>query len=261
MGITVTTDADGNRIIKVFQGKALISEQVTTVKPTSNVPISEQDEKIVSVENSVFCLRNYKDDFIQSSILRSNEYFGAGELKVMSSYLNENSVVLDIGANIGNHTLYFANECNVKKIYAFEPVPYTYNLLKQNIKLNKLEDRVETYCCGVSDKITNGTINTYDLKNLGGTRLKQCDEGDIKLVTLDSLNIKEKIDFIKIDVETMDYEVLNGAKKTIKKSMPVIEIESFDQELKKTDALLKLLGYKVAHEFKSCCEYIYVPDD
>ena len=45
----------------------------------------------------------------------------------------------------GNHTLFFCNECRAKKVYAFEPVKKTYKILKRNIVLNQLQDKVITY--------------------------------------------------------------------------------------------------------------------
>lgn len=259
--IKMYKDENNNEILQIFSGDTLISKKVTKLIPDSVVSLNEQKPEIIEVENSKFYLLNYEDDFIQSCIWHNHRYFSDTELNVMKNYLNEDSVVVDIGANIGNHTLYFANECNVKKIYAYEPVPYTFKLLQKNIQINHIEDKVTAQCIGFADTITQGAIKTYDLKNLGGTRLKPYKNGDIKLVTLDSLNISDKIDFIKIDVEAMDYQVLCGAEQTIKKHKPIIEIESFDDDRKNSDPFLKKLGYKVAQEFRNVCEYIYVPSD
>ena len=138
------------------------------------------------------------------------------------------------------------NVCNVKKIYAFEPVPYTYGILKKNIELNNLQDRVLLRNAGFSDRVLKGSINSYDTMNLGGTRITDACGGKIELVTLDSLKLTVKTDFIKIDVEGMDYKVLCGAEETIKRDKPVIMIESFNEDFKNTDPLLKSFGYKMA---------------
>ena len=255
----VKRDNEGNQTVYIYNDNGeVISEQVTKANPISDIPVVDKKDKIIQIQNSLFYLPNYDECLVQKCIYGANDYFSKKELITMGSYMNEDSFVIDIGANIGNHTLFFANECHVRKIYAFEPVPYTYEILAKNIEINHLENRVSTFCMGMSDSVTGAVIKLYDLKNLGGTRLKPAETGGIKLVTLDSLNIDEKIDFIKIDVEAMDNEVLHGSKETITKYKPVICIESFDAEYKETKAFLEGLGYKLEHELP-CCEYIFIP--
>ena len=256
METKITHDEQGNQILNIYFHGNLISQQIKKVHPDSEIPMPAEEEKILKVSNSLFYLPNYKDDLIQGIISGTNNYFSFGELKVMGSYLDKNSVVVDAGANIGNHTLYFANECNVKKIYAFEPVPYTYKILAKNIEINNLGERVEAICAGLSDKVTSGAIKTCDLKNLGGTNIMPYENGGMKLITLDSMKIKEKIDFIKIDVERMDYETLCGAKETILRDKPTIAIESFREEYAKTEPFLKDLGYEMAEDLGNF-EYIF----
>ena len=259
MKADVKRDNEGNQTVYIYNDEGeVISEQVTRVNPVSDIPVLDKKDKIIQIQNSLFYLPNYDECFLQKCIYNANDYFGKKELIAMGSYMNEDSFVIDIGANIGNHTLYFANECHVRKIYAFEPVPYTYEVLVKNIEINRLENKVSTFCMGMSDSVTDAVIKIYDLKNIGGTRLKPAETGGIKLVTLDSLNIDEKIDFIKIDVETMDREVLHGSKETIIKYKPVVCVESFDSEYKETKAFLESLGYKLEHELP-CCEYIFIP--
>ena len=253
-------DEHGNKILDIYSDDKLISHQVRKSVPDSEIEVISEEDNTVKVGNSLFYLPNYKDDLIQGLINESRHYFSNHELIEAGYYLTPDSVVVDAGANIGNHTLYFANECKVKKIYAFEPVPYTYKILKKNIELNNLQNKVLLRNAGLSDKILKGSISSYDTKNLGGTRITDAGGGKIELITLDSLNITVKIDFIKIDVESMDYKVLCGAKKTILRDKPVIMIESFDTEFKDTDGLLKELGYKMKKELGNC-EYIYTPDE
>ena len=56
----------------------------------------------------------------------------------------------------------------------------------------------------------------------------------------------------------MDYQLLKGAEKTIKKNMPVINIESFPSEFEKSDPFLRKIGYKLTKKL-SDCEFIYTP--
>jgi len=266
MFLKIERDQYGFQKTTVYDGNMkLISEQVSQTNQAlatgyqilnSDIKLDKK-RKIVQVRNSTFYIPNYKKDLIQGCILDGN-YFDIMNLDKMGKFLNKDSVVLDIGANIGNHTLYFANECHVKKIYSFEPITETFKILKKNIKLNNLEDRVTIQNVGLSNENTTGAIASFDEYNIGGTRLKHDNDGDIKLITVDSLNIKEKIDFIKIDVEAMDDKVVLGAAETIRKNLPVIAIESFAEEWEITKPFLEKLGYKVEEEL-SCCEYILTP--
>ena len=258
MNIKTNVCKNGDKIISVYDNDILISQQITNTAVLSDLPEQQAENKIIQVMNSKFFLPYYKQDFVEKCIA-AGEYFDLQNLKAVGDYLDKNSVVIDIGANIGNHTLFFANECHVKKIYAFEPIRTVYDVLIENIKINKLEKIVDARCIGLSDVNSKASIKMYDLKNFGGTHIKENPEGEIELVKLDSLNIKEKIDLIKIDVEQMDYEVLCGAKETILRDKPIIYVESFDTEFPNTNTFLCELGYEIAQAFKACCEYIYTP--
>ena len=251
-------DENGNQITYVYCDNRVISKQVKKAVPDSEVNMPLKKEHIINVGKSVFYLPNYEVDLIQGCINGNRNYFSLNELVAAREYLTPDSVVVDAGANIGNHTLYFANECNVKKIYAFEPVPYTFRILKRNIELNNLQGRVLLRNAGLSDRIMKGAVGSYDTCNLGGTRITDAFGGKIELVTLDSLQLTIKIDFLKIDVEGMDYKMLCGAKETILRDMPVIMIESFDEDFKNTDPLLKSFGYEIAKNLGNA-EYLYVP--
>lgn len=232
-------------------------------------PLSDKDlfkdykkkRKTVDIHNSKFYLPNYDIDLIQKWMYSTHSYFEEDFLKSLDDYLDNNAVIIDIGANIGNHTLFWANEKNAKKIYAIEPVPYIFKILKKNIKINNLEDRVKLYNVGLADKKCQGEIKSFCKQNLGGTTLKVLQSNTqftIPMRTLDSLNIKEeKIDLIKIDVEGMDYEVLKGAESTVKKHKPLILTESFPNSFDKSNAFLTELGYKLEKDLGSY-EYLYI---
>ncbi len=241
---------------------------ITSLLDNENNPISKKNlfvydnnDKIVNIKNSKFYLPNFDIDLIQGGLSRSTYYFEQDFLEKLDNYLKEDSIIIDIGANIGNHTLYWANERRAKKIYAFEPIPHTFGILKKNIEINQLEDRVILNNVGLSDQKGMGEVKTFCKQNLGGTRLKKLQSDTpytIPLRTLDSFNIKEDtIDLIKIDVEGMDNEVLLGASKTIRKYKPIIMIESFPDSFEKSDALLKDFGYTKEQDFGSF-EYLYI---
>ncbi len=160
----------------------------------------------------------------------------------------KNPTILDVGACIGMYSICYSKIYKNSTIYSYEPVKKNYKELKKNILLNNLKN-IYINNIGLSDKKKNIKIGIPD-KKIHLRYSKNINDGLfsifsnkkkylVKLITLDSFikekNIK-KIDFIKIDVEGAEYQVLKGAKKTIKKFKPIIQLEYND--------LTKKLGKK-----------------
>ena len=217
---------------------------------------SNKSKEIYDIKNSKFCLPMKTNDLIQSCIYNSKNYWDAGLLAKVDKILKNEAVILDIGANIGNHTLYWAKERNAKKIYSFEPYPYSYRILQKNVEINDLENIVTTCPFGISDKEAKGSVVTFCPTNIGGLKFENDVNGDFDFKPLDSLNIKEKIDLIKIDVEGAELEVLNGGIETIKRNRPIIIIETFDKK-ETIEKLLYSIGYEFYDDNRAMCDYIY----
>lgn len=205
-------------------------------------------------EKISFFLPNNKD-FIQQRIIGNLNFYEIDILKAMEKYIDSNSVVVDVGSNIGNHVLYFGKILKAKKVYAFEPINDTFNILKKNVELNGLTPKVKIYNIALGSKTCNGIIN-YDgslRNNLGGTSITENKNGQIKIEKLDNVIINEKkIDFIKIDVE-----VLKGASLIIQKYKPTIWIESFGENITQIKKILFSSGYILKEEF-SGFNYLFV---
>lgn len=177
------------------------------------------------------------------------------------------SACLDIGANIGNHTIFFSKI--FKKVYAFEPHPDNFDLLNINTKkiknieifnfglsnknelmpLIREEEQEHTSCKLVKKKDLKK--NKYIEKNL--VKLKKFD--DIYKVILKN----EKISFIKLDVEYHEEFVLEGMKRVLKKYSPIICFEQHpnqfflknNQYSSTTVNILKEQGYNYFYELES----------
>jgi len=126
-------------------------------------------------------------------------------------------VVVDIGANICDTSIYFALR-GAKHVYAFEPYPYSYNIAKRNIRLNHLEDKITLLNegCGKSGFVTI----KEDYENTGGTDLKNFKEGKkIRIESLDEIvkRFKLKHAALKVDCEGCEYDlILNASDKALK---------------------------------------------
>lgn len=276
---TFDEDKDGNQMQdkKIFQyycdliGHIEQIEQKLSLYNQCNYDLKgdiEQIEKKLSLYNDIVVINgvkvfvpNYPLDWIQKTIVNSGNFYEINYLKSVDKYLNKDSIILDIGANIGNHTLYWSKITNAKKIYSFEPVDITFSILKKNIEINKLENKVVLNNIGLCDKDIKANAEKYDINNIGETPLKEESDGSFTLTTLDNYiknNFKEeKIDFIKIDTEGFEYKILLGARETIKKYKPMICTEIFSDKFNDTNDLLEKYGYKLKEKVKSD-NYLYV---
>lgn len=193
-------------------------------------------------------------DLIQMEIARDNDYFAWEALYKLKKYVQEGASILDIGANIGNHTVFFAKECRASKIYSFEPQKDVFELLKENIRLNRLEDVCTPYNLALGKASGNASIAVYDANNCGGTSLTMSGVGDIPVSSLDSMRFSD-IDLIKIDVEGFEYDVLEGSKETLERENPLIFIELWEDNFVRVNHLLNTYGYVIKDII--CGDYLY----
>lgn len=214
-----------------------------------------------------FYLPYVKTDSIQRYIYKNKNYYECENLEFICHQWNngeigisiENNVVLDIGANIGNHTLYFLNECNAEKIYCFEPVKDTFRILIKNIAINNLSNKVYLNNVGVGSNSGKAKVSSYDMSNIGGTTIEMSDDGNIDVVAIDDLNITGDIRMVKIDVEGFEVSALNGMMKTIKKHKPYLSIEIRNRNKGMIFSLLSELGYNhiLLDQEKDYADYLF----
>lgn len=140
-----------------------------------------------------------------------------------------------MGANIGNHTLYFGKLENCTKIVAFEPNPHALRILKINILLNHLDQKIELHDIALGAKSTVETI-TFSAGNLGRALIvhgSQTSAGpehaQVQVKKGDDILKDAKVDFIKIDVEGFEMQVLKGLEKTIKRCRPTLFVEVWQE--------------------------------
>lgn len=207
----------------------------------SHLVIPESD-RIVSINNYKMYvhLDNNKgrDGFTQELIYGNN--YEEATTNIFKGFIKQGSIVVDIGANVGYFTLLSSLVVGDKgKVYAFEPEPKNYQLMLQNIKLNKLSNIVAENKA-VSDK--NGSIEFFvDEVESGGNSIFQnaVQYGDkdlshsiqIETVSIDKyFSNNEVIDFIKIDVQGAETLVLDGMRDIVKRNdniKMVIEIAPY----------------------------------
>ena len=137
-------------------------------------------------------------------------------------------VIFDIGAYLGDSAIFFANYVKDKgKVYAFEPIKPNYNQLKNNIEFNSLSDIIQIENIGISNR--SGTLKGVTSDEGGPWSFLGEERGDIdvEVTTIDefvkSNNVKD-VDYIKIDVEGLEKEVIEGATETIRNKKPKLAV-------------------------------------
>jgi FkbM family methyltransferase len=176
-------------------------------------------------------------DGIQGS-LYNGKFWEEEELDKISKYIKPGSVILDIGANIGNHAIYFDKFVSPKTVYVIEPLSRAITLMLQNIALTYSHTiNVDHVGIALSDKECYTIPYYFYENNMGATEFKEITVEEAKALNLDLNNCGVKtvpgdsifenltVDFIKMDVENMELKALEGLKNTIKKNRPIIFIE------------------------------------
>jgi FkbM family methyltransferase len=138
-------------------------------------------------------------------------------------------VFVDVGANIGTSSLTALVAHGFRAAIAVEPDPDNVRLLRSNIALNGLQDRITTRCCAVSDRPGKGWL-IRNARNSGGHRLGPRDHGsgaEVELTTLDRLLDEVRVDpgevgLIWVDVQGHERQVLEGARRTLEAAPPVV---------------------------------------
>lgn len=150
------------------------------------------------------------------------------ELDLLGKYTNQDDTILDVGANIGSHTIFFAKKAFRGMVIAFEPQRLSFQMLCTNVTLNALTN-VHTHQIALGDYkglISVPLISPYSKFNFGGLRLENYIEGEqTPLLEIDSMDFN-RVNLIKLDVERMEVKVLKGAQRTIKKFRPILYIEN-----------------------------------
>ncbi len=159
--------------------------------------------------------------------------FSEGEVEMFRQLVRPGDTVLDVGANIGAHTLFFARQVGPKgAIYALEPQRVVFQTLCANMALNSVTN---VWClpCAAGAEPGETTVPRGDYTqsgNFGGVSVGGSAQGErVPVVTVDGLNLPA-CRLIKIDVEGAEEHVLRGAVQTIERLRPVLYVENDRKE-------------------------------
>ena len=203
-------------------------------------------------KDSQTILVNPNDEYISRSIMMMGEW-EPHIRTILSKFVKPGMHVMDIGANIGTHTLLISKLVGDEgKVYAFEPCKLNHDILFQNLVINKCKNTV-LYKYGLGEKksemyIESRWTQSQKKDNYGAVTLQQSstslEDECISILSLDDLEL-EKLDFIKIDAEGMEDKILLGGKQTLTKCKPVFIIEIHSQDVPRVKQLVENLNYKL----------------
>lgn len=166
------------------------------------------------------------EDHIYHWLEREQRFYEHDMLRFLAALVPSGGLVVDVGANIGNHTVWFAGVMGCR-VRAFEPVPALCAVLAHNVAQNQLDARVRVEPYGVGRRRGRAEISVWDRANSGATSLELRGAGGaVHVVALDDLEWDQPVDLLKIDVEGMEADVLAGALGIIRRHRPMLAIEA-----------------------------------
>jgi FkbM family methyltransferase len=187
-------------------------------------------------------LLNLMGDFV--GIVVKNQYN-------INSDLIRGKVVFDCGSHNGVFSIY-SSIFSPSRIYSFEPVRNTYEILKKNVELNRLQKKMVLTNSAVGEKNEEGKI-FFDKIADGSASLnkKMSHYENVKIISLDwfsKFNKVGKVGIIKMDIEGNEKEALNGAKRIISKYKPILTFSAYHKPSDKV--ILPKIVKKIRGDYK-----------
>lgn len=180
-------------------------------------------------------IRLYLDRFDSRFIpieIMNFKHFDPAERPLLEEMAKRSKTILDIGGNIGWYSLNFSRWSPDAKVYAFEPIPRTYDYFVRHMSLNSIENVIPNNCA-VSDaegekefywtELETGSASMKNIQDRKNINKVKC-----KVVTVDDYcarNNIEDIDFIKCDIEGSELFAFRGARSMLEKSRPMVFTE------------------------------------
>ena len=206
----------------------------------SGVLWAEQHIRLKRCREGAF-IYNINDAFIGRALDKYGE-ISRGEIIFLCQLIRPGMTVVEVGANIGLLTVPFARlVAPGGKVIAFEPQRIVYQMLCGNLALNAITNafaRNSAIGCGLGS-ITVPPVDYTKPGNFGGVSLRGWKEGEtVPMLTIDSL-LLDRCDFMKIDVEGMELDVLQGSAQALERFRPRLYVEN--DRIKNSPSLIRHL--------------------
>lgn len=202
-------------------------------------------------------LWTHPDPDHQARAIRGNRTFYELDLlmKCQELYL-PGTAIIDVGANIGNYSVFFGAVLNAP-VYAFEPFQPNRELLEINIAANRLDGQIVAPCCALGEAVGVGSLQSGTPPHFGTPRMT-FGSGDTMVRSLDSLTIPGPIGLIRIDVDGAEVSVLRGAEGLIHSWLPdVVATAGTRGAFWRLADLLASYGYTPRGRYAKSATYLF----
>lgn len=198
------------------------------------------------------------DDHISGTIVQTSSFYEEDLLRALRGLLSAGDLVVDVGANIGNHSVFFAAVCGCR-VVAYEANEEALGYLAQNVRLNRLDKKITVRGVGVSHAKGKLRLRSIKAGNLGSATFECTEsEGDVDAVRLDDENFRKPVKLLKIDVEGMEQAVISGALALIEASRPLVVCEARTEDhFRNTKRLLAGSNYVPIASFGATATYLF----
>jgi FkbM family methyltransferase len=190
------------------------------------------------------------DRYITGSLETYGE-FSPGEWTMLAQVVKPGHTVVEVGANIGSHSVPLARACFPGPLYLFEPQQRVFQILCANLAMNDIKNALAypEACAETEGSLVVPVVDYSARGNFGGISVKPEGQGArglrVRATPLDSLELTA-CHLIKIDVEGFEAQVVRGAARTIARHRPVLYVENDRREGQQ--ALISLIagmGYRL----------------
>ena len=180
------------------------------------------------------------NDIVIGKSLQNYGEYAEHEMMLLSHWIESEDTVIDVGANIGTHSVFFSHQVGPKgEVLAFEAQPQLFHLLEKNIDENNCKnvkafnvivgEFTEEIATMIPDYNREGNFGAFSFRidNLGQYLPMDNRKGKLKLpsISLDELDVRN-CNLLKVDSEGMEREIVAGAVKMIKKFRPILYLEN-----------------------------------
>ncbi|MBK6511091.1 MAG: FkbM family methyltransferase [Haliea sp.] len=215
-----------------------------------------------------FAINAHENEYISRILERTGTFYEIDILEFCKSLEPRCRYVFDVGANIGNHSVYWAAVCDAK-VQAFEPYFENFKLLEKNIVGNGLSDKVVAHRVALGAKPGLARLKVLEPGNMGMVAVQSQEDTYAKpdimttaeVKTLDQCVLElmpRYIDLLKIDTEGYEANVILGGLGVLKEYQPLIWVEIWSEEsfLHIRDILEKV-GYVWSARYRSSHNYFF----
>jgi FkbM family methyltransferase len=180
----------------------------------------------VSLTDYTSMMLHPEGEALSDHIYQTKDYWERDILDYIKENHRANGTIIDVGANIGNHSMYFANHLDYDEIIAYEPVWSNFALLQQN--LGAFGEEVYAIRKAISDSKGIAWLKPNP-GNMGASEIAEEGTEYVEKTSLDD-EYFQNVTLIKIDVEWHEPQVLAGATNLIKRDKPLILLEDSEEQ-------------------------------